>query len=25
VFWPSGTRQTLHDVTADQVLTITEP
>jgi hypothetical protein len=25
VFWPSGTRQTLHNVTADQVLTITEP
>jgi hypothetical protein len=25
VFWPSGTRQTLHNVTSDQVLTITEP
>jgi enediyne biosynthesis protein E4 len=25
VYWPSGTRQTLHNVTADQVLTITEP
>ena len=25
VFWPSGARQTLHDVTADQVITLIEP
>jgi len=23
--WPSGTRQTLHDVVGDQILTIEEP
>jgi hypothetical protein len=25
IHWPSGTIQTLHDIKADQVLTITEP
>ena len=25
IWWPSGTTQTLHDIHADQVLTVTEP
>jgi hypothetical protein len=25
VNWPSGTRQLLHDVTADRILEVTEP